>query len=319
MPTKPFSILIADTMHHSLLQMLEEKQWKYCYLPDIKQAEIKDKIKDFEGLIVRSKITIDETFLDLAPNLQFIARAGAGLDQIDLQAVKKRNIALINAPEGNKYAVAEHTIAMLLALFNHLGKADREVRNKIWDREGNRGVELYKKTIGIIGYGNMGGAVATCLQGFGCKVLGYDKYHPVFANHFAESVPMDTIFEQADIVSLHIPLTKETQGLVNSNFLGRFKKPIYLLNTARGEIVVLADLLQALADKKVLGACLDVLENEKLQTLDNTQNTVFEALANSNQVLFSPHVAGWTHESYRRINEVLVQKISELSPYICLR
>ncbi len=309
---KPISILIADTMHPSLLPLLEEKGWLYDYLPDIQAAEVKQQIKNYDGLIVRSKLLIDRELLAAAPLLRFIARAGAGLDQIDLEAVRQRQIVLLNAPEGNKQAVAEHTIAMLLALFNHLNKADSEVRQKIWDREGNRGTELYKKIVGIIGYGNMGSAVAACLQGFGCKVLAYDKYHPIFTNSFAVSVSLQTIFEQADVVSLHIPLTPETQGWVDAELFAKFHKPIYLLNTARGEIVSLEALIEALQNKKVLGACLDVLENEKLHHLNSKQQLVFEQLVALPQVIFSPHVAGWTHESYLRINEVLIEKIAKL-------
>jgi D-3-phosphoglycerate dehydrogenase len=248
--------------------------------------------------------------LDCATNLQFIARAGAGLDQIDLVEVRQRNITLLNAPEGNRYAVAEHTLAMLLSLLNNLRRGDAEVRNKIWNREGNRGTELYQKTVGIIGYGNMGSAVAKCLSGFGCRILAYDKYHPTLQDNFAESVDLETIFADTDILSLHIPLTHETYNLLNNSYLAKFKKPIYIINTARGEIINLADLVENLENGKVKGACLDVLENEKLANLSSNQQATFDKLVNLQQVIFSPHVAGWTHESYIRINEVLVEKIA---------
>lgn len=300
-------------MHLSLLEMLLSKGWSYDYCPTIKPQEVIEKIADYQGLIVRSKLNINKEFLAVAKNLKFIARAGAGLDQIDLQEVKARNIALFNAPEGNRYAVAEHAIAMLLSLFNHLMKADQEVRKGIWDREGNRGLELYGKTVGIIGYGNMGSAFANCLAGFGCRVLAYDKYHPVLRDNFATPVSMQTFYEEVDIVSLHIPLTAETNNLLNFNYLSQFKKPIYFINTARGEIVNLADLVLALDNKMVLGACLDVLENEKLSQLNPTQQATFDKLVKMPNVILSPHVAGWTHESYVRINEVLVQKIEHFA------
>lgn len=305
-------ILIVDTMHHSLLAMLDANEWQYDYLPNINKEEILCKIADYQGIIIRSKLVIDKKLLDSATNLRFIARAGAGLDQIDLIEVRKRNIALLNAPEGNRQAVAEHTLAMLLSLFNNLNKADSEVRNKIWDRESNRGTELYNKTIGIIGYGNMGSAVAKCLSGFGCKVLAYDKYHPQFKDNFATSVNIETIFAETDVLTLHIPLSHETYNLLNINYLNQFKKPIYVINTARGEIINLTDLQTCIEKNKVLGACLDVLENEKLGALTDQQEETFMKLAKSKQVIFSPHVAGWTHESYIRINEVLVQKIKDL-------
>jgi D-3-phosphoglycerate dehydrogenase len=305
-------ILIVDTMHHSLLPLLATKGWEYDYVPNIKANEVLHQISDYQGIIIRSKLVIDIQFLDHATNLQFIARAGAGLDQIDLAEVKKRNIILLNAPEGNRHAVAEHTLAMLLSLFNNLIKANAEIKTKIWDREGNRGVELHGKTVSIIGYGNMGSSVAKCLSGFGCRVLAYDKYHDRFKDGFAESVTMETIFAETDILSLHIPLTKETNNLLNINYIAQFQKPFYLVNTARGEIVNLADLEQSLANGKILGACLDVLENEKLATLTPIQAQIFEKLASSNKVIFSPHVAGWTHESYIKINEVLVEKIAKI-------
>jgi D-3-phosphoglycerate dehydrogenase len=304
-------ILIVDVMHPSLFAMLEEMGWQYTYAPEIKPEEVIQKISNYQGLIIRSKINIDKNLLAHATSLLFIARAGAGLDQIDLEEVKNRNIALFNAPEGNKYAVAEHALAMLLSLFNHLRKADNEVRQKIWNREGNRGTELFSKTVGIIGYGNMGSAFAKCLSGFGCKVLAYDKYHKALRDDFATPVSMQQIFEQTDILSLHIPLSTETSQLVDYQYLSQFRKPIYLINTARGEIVNLADLATAIENKLVLGACLDVLENEKLHTLNYTQNITFEKLKNLENIIFSPHVAGWTHESYIRINQVLIDKITQ--------
>ncbi|CAA9267942.1 MAG: D-3-phosphoglycerate dehydrogenase [uncultured Cytophagales bacterium] len=306
-------ILVIDLMHESLLPLLAEKGLSADYRPGIKREEVYDAVGDYEGLVVRSKITVDEALLQRAPRLRFIARAGAGMDQIDVEACRKRNIALFNAPEGNRVAVAEHALGMLLCLFNKLHLADRQVRGGTWDREGNRGVELMGKTVGIIGYGNTGREFARRVQAFGCPVLAYDKYLRGYGDAFAQESTPEAIFEQADVLSLHVPLTPETLGWVDEAFLGRFRKDIYLVNTARGEIVPLPGLVTALGSGKVRGACLDVLENEKLATLNPAQKAAFEALAASDRVLLTPHVAGWTHESYRKINLVLVEKIARFA------
>ena len=303
------NILIADQMHPSLFEMLEKRHWQYNYQPDISRTGIFEQIADYQGLIIRSKTPLDAPLLDKATNLRFIARAGAGLEQIDLDAVARHNIQLFAAPEGNRDAVGEHTLAMLLCLLNKIHLADQQVRQRIWLREANRGTEIKGKTIGIIGYGNMGKAFAQRLQGFDCQVLAYDKYLSDYGDNNASEASPEALFEQCDILSLHIPLTAETRHLVNIAFLSRFRKNIVLLNTARGEIVKLTDLAEGIASGKVSGACLDVLENEKLATLTPEQEQVFEQLAASEKVLFTPHIAGWTHESYFRINQVLVEKI----------
>ncbi len=303
-------ILVIDLMHESLLPLLAAKGLSADYRPALKREEVYDAVGDYEGLVVRSKITIDEALLGRAPRLRFIARAGAGMDQIDVEACRKRGIALFNAPEGNRVAVAEHALGMLLCLFNKLHLADRQVREGTWDREGNRGVELMGKTVGIIGYGNTGREFARRVRAFGCPVLAYDKYRQGYGDAFAEASTLEAIFERADVLSLHVPLTPETLGWVDETFLGRFRKSIYLVNTARGEIVPLAGLVAALGSGKVHGACLDVLENEKLAALNPAQRIAFDALAASDRVLFTPHVAGWTHESYRKINLVLVEKVA---------
>jgi len=306
-------ILVIDLMHESLLPLLAAKGLSADYRPGIRREEVYDAVGDYEGLVVRSKITVDEALLQRAPRLRFIARAGAGMDQVDVEACQKRNIALFNAPEGNRVAVAEHALGMLLCLFNKLHLADRQVRGGTWDREGNRGVELMGKTVGIIGYGNTGREFARRVKAFGCPVLAYDKYRQGFGDAFAEESTLEAIIEQADVLSLHVPLTPETLGWVDETFLGRFRKDIYLVNTARGEIVPLPGLVAALENGKVRGACLDVLENEKLAALNPAQKAAFEALAASDRVLLTPHVAGWTHESYRKINLVLVEKIARFA------
>lgn len=307
------SILIVDEMHPSLFKMLEEIAFKYDYLPHIKREAILEILPKYDGLIIRSKTKIDKEFLAKADNLKFIGRAGAGLDLIDIKEAENRNIQLFSANEGNRDAVAEHTIGMILALFNKLTIANFEVKNNIWQREPNRGIELMGKTWAIIGYGNNGKATAKRLSGFGVNVIAYDKFNTDFSDGFASAASMNYIFENADIVSLHIPLNKETNKMVDQDFIKKFKKNIFLVNIARGEIVVLKELLAELKSGKVAGACLDVLENEKIVNLSNDERFVFDELVALPNTILTPHIAGWTHESYIKINEVLVSKIKQFS------
>jgi D-3-phosphoglycerate dehydrogenase / 2-oxoglutarate reductase len=302
-------ILIADEMHPSLFTMLTEAGFTFTYQPTFTRADIMAQIGSFEGLIIRSKTTVDEALLAHAPNLRYIGRAGAGLDLIDLDAVDQRGIRVFHAGEGNRDAVAEHTVGLLLSLLANIVKADREVRQGIWDREGNRGYELGSMTVGVIGYGNNGRATARRLSGFGCRVLCYDKFLTNYGDEFATAVSMETIQARADVISLHIPLTDDSRGWVNADFIAQTAKSFYLLNIARGEIVVLADVVQGLESGKIRGAGLDVLENEKLAKLTPGQQTAFDYLRHSTRVVLTPHVAGWTHESYIRINEVLVKQL----------
>jgi D-3-phosphoglycerate dehydrogenase / 2-oxoglutarate reductase len=305
-------ILIADSMHNSLFAMLENENWTYSYNPDFKRADIAETIGEFDGLIIRSKTFLDKEILDQAGKLKFIARAGAGLDLIDLKVANEKGIAVFHAGEGNRDAVAEHAVGMLLCLFNNILRADKQVRSGIWDREGNRGVEVMNKTIGIIGYGNNGSATAKRLSGFGCRVLAYDKYLKNYGDAYAEESSLERIMEEADVLSLHIPLTEETRYLVADQFVQQFSKPFYLLNLSRGEIVKLDSVVGSLKSGKILGACLDVLENEKIRSLTPSQQSTFDYLIASDKVIFTPHIGGWTHESYRRINEVLVKQIGSL-------
>jgi D-3-phosphoglycerate dehydrogenase / 2-oxoglutarate reductase len=308
------SILIADEMHPSLFTMLTEAGFAFDYQPTITRAELLDRLAPFDGLIIRSKTTVDESLLQQAPNLRFVGRAGAGLDLIDLEAVTKRNIQVFHAGEGNRDAVGEHAVGMLLGLLANIVRADAEVRRGIWDREGNRGYELGRMTVGIIGYGNNGQATARRLSGFGCRVLCYDKFRSDYGDAYAEAVPLNHLLAEADVISLHIPLTDDTRQLVDDEWIASIGKPFYLMNVARGEIVSLSALVRGLESGKVRGACLDVLENEKLAKLSEEQQASFEYLRHSNRVVLTPHVAGWTHESYVRINEVLVgQLVASLS------
>jgi D-3-phosphoglycerate dehydrogenase len=303
------SILIADEMHPSLFAMLDEAGFMYDYQPKITREGLLNQLAPFNGLIIRSKTTIDEEILSKAPNLQFIGRAGAGLDLIDLDAAERRNIRVFHAGAGNRDAVAEHTVGMLLGLLANILKADHEVRQGIWDREGNRGYELGSLTVGLVGYGNNGSATARRLSGFGCRVLAYDKYLTNYGDAFAQEATLEQIIAEADVLSLHVPLTDDTRMMINDVFIDRFAKPFYLINIARGEITSLSALVRGLESGKVRGACLDVLENEKLAKLTPEQQASFDYLRQSNRVVLTPHIAGWTHESYVRINEVLVKDL----------
>ena len=302
-------ILIIDDMHLSIIPMLEQEGHQVHYRPEIKREEILAIIENYEGILIRSKTPMDRPLLEKASRLKFIGRAGAGLEKIDLDYLAFRNIRLFHAAEGNRDAVGEQAIGMLLALFNHSVRADQQVRKGIWKREENRGEELGGKTVGIIGYGNMGSAFSEKLRGFGVRVLAYDKYKTGFGDGFIEEVSFEKLQEEADVVSLHVPLTPETKGWFSMGVLGQFRKPIFLVNTARGEIVSFDTLNQALDEGILRGVVLDVLENEKFDTFSSEQKVAFERLAGRENVIFSPHIAGWTHQSYQRINEVLIQKI----------
>jgi D-3-phosphoglycerate dehydrogenase / 2-oxoglutarate reductase len=305
--------LIIDSMHESLFGMLDEIGWQYDYQPTITRDEVKRIHQGYDGLIVRSKTHIDRDLLGDQPSMKFIARAGAGIDNLNVEYLKEKNITIIHASEGNRDAVGEYAVGALLSLLRHLPRADREVRSLQWNREENRGEEIMGKTIGIVGYGNMGSAFARRLSGFGCNVLAYDKYKTGFSDSWVKEVSMEEVFERADMLSLHIPLTAETKNMVNAAYLQKFSRRIVLINSARGEIVVLADLLEAMHEGKVRGAVLDVLENEKLSTLTESQRKVLISLSEKTNVIFTPHIAGWTFESHVKINVALVQKIKALS------
>lgn len=300
--------LIVDEMHPSIIPLLASCGLEADYQPGIHRNEVLEIIHKYAGLLVRSKLKIDRELLENASKLVFIGRAGAGMDLIDVEEVEKRNIHLFNAPEGNRDALAEHAVGMLFAMLNKIVAADKEVRSGLWQREANRGVELYKKTIALIGYGYMGRAFARRLSAFGCTILVYDK-ESVQPDPGIILADMETIYREADIVSFHVPLTEETRFMVDFSYFERFKKNIWLLNTARGEILKLRDLIRYLKSGKILGAALDVLENEKFHTFTPDQRDDFDELIRFENVILTPHVGGWSYESYVRINEVLVEKI----------
>jgi D-3-phosphoglycerate dehydrogenase / 2-oxoglutarate reductase len=303
-------ILIIDDLHPAFAEKATALGFEVDDRPLITRAETLAVIKDYVGIAVRTKFRIDQELFDVAPNLKFVARAGAGLDNIDVAIANERNIQLINAPEGNRDAVGEHAIGLLLALMNNFRNADTEIRSGVWDREGNRGYELKGKTVGIIGYGFMGQQMARKLAGFEVNVIAYDKYKTGFGSEYAREVSMEEIVKHSDVLSLHIPLTKETKQMVDDEYFFHFKKPIFFINTARGEIVNTSAVLKNIKNGKILGAGLDVLEAEKFPIL--AEQTWFEDLKANGKVILTPHVGGWTFESYRKISEVLAEKLSEM-------
>ena len=303
-------ILFIDSVHPILEERLTQMEFACEHDYSSSKEMIETKIANYIGIVIRSRFTIDKSFLDKASKLKFIARSGAGLENIDIAYAAQKNIKVFNSPEGNKDAVGEHAIGMLLMLFNKLKQGDAQVRQGIWDREGNRGIELSGKTVGILGYGNMGEALAKKLIGFDCKVIAYDKYKKDYSDDYTTEVSLEELFEQTDVLSIHLPLSHETKHYVNANFLNNFKKKIYLINTARGNNINTNDLVKTLQSGKVLGACLDVLEFEsKSFDLENTHHKDFEYLKNAENVILSPHVAGWTAESYQKLSEYIANKI----------
>ncbi len=303
-------ILFIDSVHPILEERLTQMEFACEHDYSSSKEMIETKIANYIGIVIRSRFTIDKSFLDKASKLKFIARSGAGLENIDIAYAAQKNIKVFNSPEGNKDAVGEHAIGMLLMLFNKLKQGDAQVRQGIWDREANRGIELSGKTVGILGYGNMGEALAKKLIGFDCKVIAYDKYKKDYSDDYTTEVSLEELFEQTDVLSIHLPLSHETKHYVNANFLNNFKKKIYLINTARGNNINTNDLVKTLQSGKVLGACLDVLEFEsKSFDLENTHHKDFEYLKNAENVILSPHVAGWTAESYQKLSEYLANKI----------
>jgi D-3-phosphoglycerate dehydrogenase / 2-oxoglutarate reductase len=303
-------ILIVDDLHPAFKLAAEDLGFEVDDLPLIKKEEVLEILPNYIGLAIRTKFRVDKEVIDAAPNLKFVARAGAGMDNIDVAIADKKNIQLINAPEGNCDAVGEHATGLLLSLMNNFRKADIEIRNQIWDREGNRGYELKGKTVAIIGYGHMGQSFAKKLKGFEVNVIAYDKYKTGFSDEFVKEVSMEEVVKHADVLSLHIPLTKETKQMVNDEYLLHFRRPIFFLNTARGEIVNTSSVLKGIKNRKILGAGLDVLETEKFPNLAN--EVFYEDLIAEGKLILTPHIGGWTFDSYRKISEVLALKLKNL-------
>jgi D-3-phosphoglycerate dehydrogenase len=308
-------ILHLDSNHTLLLDQLNDLGFVNDEDYSSSKEEILKKIHVYDGIILRGRFSIDRHFLDKATSLKFIGRVGAGLENIDCEYAEKKGVHLISAPEGNRNAVGEHTLGMLLSLFNKLNKADKEVRNGKWLREENRGIELDGKTIGIIGYGNMGKAFAKKLRGFEVTVLCYD-IKPNLGDENCTQVSLSELQEKVDVLSLHIPETPHTTAMIDASFINQFKNPFWLLNTARGKSIVTNDLVAALKSGKILGTGLDVLEYEKtsFETLfsKDKMSEAFQYLIQSENVLLSPHVAGWTVESKRKLAQTIVDKIKRI-------
>ena len=302
-------ILLLDKNHPLITEQLSEKGFVLEEDFSSSYEQVLEKIHLYEGVIIRSRIPLDAHFLEKAKNLKFIARVGAGMENIDITKTQELGIKLINSPEGNKDAVAEHVIGTLLVLMNRLFISSNEVKNGIWLREENRGEEILGKTFGIIGYGNMGKAVAKRLSGFGCKTIFYD-IKPNLSDEFATQVSLQELQENTDILSLHTPLTEDTLYMIDEEFISKMKKNFYFINTARGKNLKTSALVNALKSGKVKGACLDVLEYEKtsFENLE-TKNKDLEYLLNSEKAIITPHIAGWTHESKIKLAQVIVDKI----------
>ncbi len=302
-------ILFVDETHPVLIERFEKLGYPCDYKPEYVLSE--DDLDNYLGIIVRSK-KITKKVMQRAQNLKFVARVGAGMENIDLDFAEQKGVKYFNAPEGSRDAVGEHTVSLLLAVMNKIAAADAEVRKGIWNRNGNWGTEIKGKTIGIIGYGNMGSSFAEKISGFGAEVMAYDKYKFNYSSNFVKETTLEELFEKADILSLHVPITEETHYMVDDAFLQNFRKDIVLLNTARGEVLKTIDLVKHLKSGKVLGAGLDVLEYEKhaFEKLENLPED-FKYLSGARNVVFSPHVAGWTTESYYKLAMVLFEKIQK--------
>ena len=321
MPNKDVKILHIDSNHPLLWEQLENTGFHNEADYTSSKSEIEAKIKNYHGIVIRSRFKIDKDFIDKATNLKFIARVGAGLESIDCDYATSKKIHLIAAPEGNRNAVGEHAIGMLLSLMNKLNRADKLVREGKWIREGNRGYELEGKTVGLIGYGNMGKSFAKKLRGFDVEVLCYDIL-PDVGDENAKQVSLQELQQKADVLSLHIPWTPETDKMINTNFINAFAKPFWFINTSRGKNVVTADLVDALKSGKVLGAGLDVLEYEKLSfenlflsspaEAGSEKPKAFDYLLEAENVLLTPHIAGWTFESHQKLAQIIVDKIKKL-------
>ncbi len=304
-------VYFIDTVHSALEEILNSEGFTCIDVTKEDLSQLQLKLIEAEGIVIRSRFPMNESILKFAPNLKFIARSGAGMENIDVAYCESRNITLFNAPEGNRNAVAEHALGMILSLMNKFQQGDSEVRQGKWDREGNRGEELDGKTVGIIGYGNNGRAFAKKLRGFDLEILVYDKYLNQIEDNFVKQVSLQTLYEKSDVISFHIPQNVETLFWANDDFFQKVKKPFYLLNLSRGKIVSIKSLLKAIESGKVKGAGLDVLEFEKasFESFDQEKAEDFKALVSNSKVILTPHVGGWTTESYLKLSTVLGEKI----------
>lgn len=306
-------ILFLDSNHPVMIETLRANGFVCDEDYTSSKEEVMQKLHGYHGVVIRSRFKLDKVFLDAGTQLRCIGRAGAGMENIDVEYAASKGITCVHAPEGNRVAVGEHALGMLLSLMNNFRKSDNETRNGIWKREENRGTELTGKTVGIIGYGNMGSSFAKVLAGFDVKVLAYDKFKSGFSNGYVQEASLENIFENADVLSLHVPLTEETNRMVNDAFLNAFSKPIWFINTSRGKVVQTSDVVNALENGKIKGAAIDVLEYESVsfEQLDADElPEPFQRLRRMDNVIITPHVAGWTFESHVKIGKVIADKMS---------
>lgn len=307
-------VLITDYVHPKLKPGLEDLGYTVEYIPDFEANKLEEYIRELEGIIINSKIKMTQAVMDKAPQLKFIGRLGSGLEIIDLEYAKTKNIHVINSPEGNRNAVAEHAMGMLLTLSNNLLRSDSEVRKHEWNREQNRGFEILGLKVGLIGFGNTGQALAKKLSGFGCQVFFYDPYVAYNPEILPEVHKLDLleIQNQCDIISFHVPLNETTKLMVDEQFIENCKSGVIFINTSRGKVMDTKALNKGLLTNKIGGLCIDVFENEKPQTYSESEKLMYDELFSHENVVVSPHIAGWTHQSLERISDVLLNKIGKV-------
>ncbi|MBK9454421.1 MAG: hypothetical protein IPO24_01985 [Bacteroidetes bacterium] len=305
-------VIVTDFLHPYLADWLVDKGFQVDIQETITNDELFSIIENYEGLVLSTKIKVTPTLIDKAKNLEFIARAGSGMENIDVAYAKSKGIHVVNSPEGNANAVAEHAVGMTLALLNNIVKSDAEIRNGVWQREPNRGEEIQGKTIGIIGYGHTGSRFAAKWGTFGVTILAHDKYKSGFGTTTVVEASVEDIWEKAEIISFHLPLNAETQFYCNAAFINNMKRPFWLINTSRGKIVNTANLIEGLDQGKILGAALDVFENEKFYQLEGTDLAQMQNLTKRHNIILTPHVAGWTHTSHLYLSKILAEKLDAL-------
>lgn len=306
-------VLITDYVHEDLISGLEDVGYSCTYVSNITLAEVRTIIHDYQGIIINSKVKMDRTMIDLASQLKFIGRLGSGLEIIDLDYAASKGVSVFNSPEGNRNAVAEHAVGLILAVANNFIKGDREVRDRVWDRESNRGIELEGKTIGIVGFGNTGQALAQKFKNWNVNIIACDKYVKDFGSDFTyvNKVSLSEIAKKSDVISFHLPLTAETKHIGDSTFFDECKQDVIIVNTSRGQVINTQDLIEYIELGKVFGAGLDVFENEKPLSYCREESISYKKLHGMQRVILSPHVAGWTHFSLEKIAKVLISKITE--------
>ncbi len=307
-------VLVTAKVHPYLIDTLAENGYQVLYQPAITYEELFHNVHGCVGLVVTTRLSIDRHILDNAVKLEWVGRLGSGMEMIDVEYASKQGIRCVSSPEGNCDAVGELAVGMLISVYRNILKSNLELREGIWEREKNRGSEIGEKTIGIIGYGYTGSAFASKLRGFGCKVLAYDKYRKGFGTALVAEATLEEIFQRVDVVSLHVPLSPDTRHMVDARFLQSFSAPVMLINTSRGSVVHTAELVEMLKAGKVEGACLDVLENEKLETMTLKEQEQFEYLLKAHNVILTPHIAGYSHEAAYRMASILLRKLGVVEP-----